>query len=68
MRRVAAYLGWVAVFVLGVPLTPLGWLPSAFDLQHWQWLALLCGSGIVFAYFVSRSAKRSGFTQKRIKA
>ena len=54
MRRLLEYLGWVAVFILGVSLTPLGWLPSALDLKPGEWLAVLCGLGSVFAYFVWR--------------
>ena len=54
MRRAAQYLGWVVIFILGVPLTPLGWLPSALDLKPGEWLAVVCGLGCVFAYFAWR--------------
>jgi hypothetical protein len=54
MRKAVGYLGWVAIFILGVPLTPLGWLPSALDLKPGEWLAVLFGLGFVFAYFVWR--------------
>lgn len=60
MRKIAAYLGWVAVFIVAVPLTPLGWLPGALDLEPPEWLAALCGMALVFAYFVCR-----GVLQKR---
>jgi hypothetical protein len=52
MRKAAEYLGWVAIFILGVPLTPLGWLPSALDLKPGEWLVVLFGLGSLFAYFV----------------
>ena len=41
MRKVAEYLGWVIAFILGVSLTPLGWLPSALNLEPMEWLALV---------------------------
>lgn len=54
IRKIVEYLGWVVIFILGVSLTPLGWLPSALDLEPREWLALVCGMGLVFVYFVCR--------------
>ena len=54
MRKVAEYLGWVIAFILGVSLTPLGWLPSALNLEPMEWLVLVCGMALVFAYLVCR--------------
>ena len=54
MRKAAEYLGWVTVFIFATPLTPIGWLPGALDLQPVEWLAVLCGMGLVFGYSVCR--------------